>query len=165
MMIDTLQMQQRFPQPPKSVTTTWSAIGVAAALDIQPAADPATFDSAADVIQWANRTGADSARSTAFGYKGRKLLVVFRSRTWGRYSSEPFVFAERSGKWVCLLCAATCYFHMEASVECDSLVIWRLKGPGDKAKTEFLRYSLTELDAGPALPTTPSGKAAVLPAR
>ncbi|MGA2616304.1 MAG: hypothetical protein ABSF26_01765 [Thermoguttaceae bacterium] len=167
MMFDALQMQQRFPYLPNSPTITGpvSFVGPTAIGDIQPAGDPAMFDSAADVIQWANRTSADSARITELSYKGRKLLVVFRSHTLGRYSSEPFVFAEQSGKWVRLLHAATCFFHTEASIDGNWLVLWRLKEPGDKAKTEFLKYNLLELDAALAPPRSTGGRAAAPPPR
>ena len=109
---------------------------------------PKFFKSAAEMHQWAMSTwgGAGSAKLT---YKKQKLVVYFRSYTSGVPTSEPFVFAEKNGEWKRVLTAMCCGCEMEATIEGDSLILWRVDWPNKKkTKTEYLRFNLKNLDAG-----------------
>jgi len=84
---------------------------------------------------------------TELTYKKQKLVVYFRCYTSGVETSEPYVFVKRDGRWIRVLSAMVCRFAMEATIEGDSLVLWRLEPHGGKVeKTEFLRFNLTNLD-------------------
>jgi hypothetical protein len=58
------------------------------------------------------------------------------------------VFVEKDGRWIQVLRAMMCSFDMEATIERDALILWRLEWPKNKMqKTEFLRFNLANLDA------------------
>ena len=83
-----------------------------------------------------------------FIYGGRSILVVIRRHTSGVPTSEPFVLVQRDGDWHCLFHAATSRFAMEATIEGDRLVLWRVEWPDGKLhRTEFMSYDLRTLDA------------------
>ena len=86
---------------------------------------------------------------TELTYKKQKLVVYFRSYTSGVATSEPYVFVEKEGRWVRVLTGMMCRCEMEATIEGDALVLWRLDWPNKKKeKTEYLRFNLKTLDAG-----------------
>ena len=86
---------------------------------------------------------------TELTYKKQKLVVYFRCYTSGVTTSEPYVFVEKDGRWVRVLTTMMCRFGMEATIEGDALVLWRLEWPkGKKEKTEYLRFDLKTLNAG-----------------
>ncbi len=96
--------------------------------------------------KWANSTFGGAIKQ-ALTYKERKLVVYFRCYTSGVPTSEPVVFVEKGGRWIQVLSAMACPFEMEASIELDELVLWRLEWPkGKRTKTEFLRFRLVNLD-------------------
>jgi hypothetical protein len=108
---------------------------------------PHAFESAAAMHKWATSTWG-GAKTQEFTYKERKLVVYFRCYTSGVATSEPVVFVEKNGRWIHVLSAMMCSFEMEASIERDALVLWRLEWPkGKRKKTEFLRFTLANLDA------------------
>jgi hypothetical protein len=83
-----------------------------------------------------------------FRYRGRNLLVVFKCHTSGVATSEPFVFVQTTDGWHCLYHHATERFEMDATVEGDRLLLWRMEWPGDKLqRTEYWSYDLRHLDA------------------
>jgi len=109
---------------------------------------PTTFATAADMHKWAMSTWGGAGK-TELTYKKHKLVVYFRSYTSGIATSEPFVFVERGGRWVRVLTAMMCRCEMEATIEGDALVLWRLDWPNKKKeKTEYLRFNLKELSSG-----------------
>lgn len=108
---------------------------------------PKAFESAAAMHKWAGSTLGGSKKQE-FTYKERKLVVYFRCYTSGLPTSEPVAFVEKNGRWIQVLSAMVCRFEMEASIESDALVLWRLEWPnGERKKTEFLRFNLANLDA------------------
>jgi hypothetical protein len=109
---------------------------------------PKLFNSGAELEKWANSTCCGYEK-TVLWYKKHELVIYFRIYTSGVISYEPFVFVEKNGRWMRVLTAMDCGFLMEATIEGDTLVIWRLDWPeGKKKKTEFLRFDLRNLDAG-----------------
>ena len=109
---------------------------------------PKVFESAADLHKWAMSTWG-GAGMTELTYKRQKLVVYFRSYTSGIATSEPYVFVEKDGRWVRVLTGMMCRCGMEATIEGDALVLWRLDWPNKKKeKTEYLRFNLKTLDAG-----------------
>lgn len=108
---------------------------------------PYVFESPAAMNQWATSTWG-GAKTQEFNYRKQRLVVYFRSHTSGLPTSQPVVFVEKNGRWIQVLSAMMCRFEMEATMEGDSLILWRLEWPdGKRKKTEFLRFSLTNLDA------------------
>jgi hypothetical protein len=108
---------------------------------------PHAFESAAAMDKWATSTFG-GAKTQEFTHKERKLVVYFRCYTSGVPTSEPVVFVEKAGRWIQVLSAMSCPFEMEASIERDALVLWRLESQkGKRKKTEFLRFTLANLDA------------------
>lgn len=106
------------------------------------------FESGAELHKWAMSTWG-GAGMTQLTYKKQRLVVYFRSYTSGEATSEPYVFVERGGRWERVLTAAVCRCEMEATIEGDALVLWRLDWPNKKKeKTEYLRFNLKTLDAG-----------------
>jgi hypothetical protein len=109
---------------------------------------PKVFESAAEMHKWAMSTFG-GAGVTELTYKKQKLVVYFRCYTSGVATSEPYVFVEKDGRWVRVLTAMMCRCEMEATIEGDALVLWRLDWPkGKKEKTEYLKFDLRNLDAG-----------------
>ncbi len=108
---------------------------------------PQAFESAAAMHKWAGST-LGGAKKQEFTYKERQLVVYFRCYTSGLPTSEPVAFVEKNGRWIQVLSAMMCRFEMEATVEGDALVLWRLEWPnGERKKTYFLRFNLANLDA------------------
>jgi hypothetical protein len=108
---------------------------------------PQAFESASAMAEWATSTWG-GAKIQELTYKERKLVVYFRCYTSGVPTSEPVVFVEKNGRWIQVLRAMMGSFEMEATIEGDALVLWRLEWPeGTKKKTEFLRFNLENLDA------------------
>lgn len=89
------------------------------------------------------------ATQKGFTYRGRSLLVVIRCHTSGVATSEPFVLVQdKKDGWRCLFHAATSRFDMEATIDGDHLVLWRLDWTaGKKQRTEFIKYDLSTLEA------------------
>ncbi len=108
--------------------------------------DPTVFDSTAAMKKWADSAwGGYGMRELT--YHNQKLVIYFRSHTSGIVTSEPFVFVERAGRWIRVLTAMTCSFEMDATIEGDALVLWRLSRDKKKEKTEYLRFNLANLNA------------------
>jgi hypothetical protein len=163
MQFDRIEMEKRFNlrgMPRSLDMTEGTMIITASAFGFVPSGevhdDPKSFESTAAAIDWARKTSAVASPRAELSYKGRKVLVIFRSQMLGGYSSEPFVFVERSGRLVRLVHVEACFFHMEASIRDNWLVLWRMKKPGDKEKTEFLKYNLDALDVAPTSPAAAS---------
>lgn len=109
---------------------------------------PRVFESGAELHKWAMSSWGGAAM-TSLTYKKQRLVVYFRSYTSGVATSEPYVFVERGGRFERVLTAAVCQCEMEATIEGDALVLWRLDWPNKKKeKTEYLRFNLKTLDAG-----------------
>ena len=74
--------------------------------------------------------------------------MVIRCHTSGVATSEPFILVQTESGWRCLFHAATVAFEMEATIEGDRLVLWRLEWPdGKRQRSEFMSYDLRTLDA------------------
>lgn len=99
------------------------------------------------MTQWAYSTWG-GASTTELTYRGRKLVVYFRSFTSGLPTSQPVVFVEEEGRWIQVLNAMMCRFTMAATIEDNELILWRLEwSEGKKTQTEYLRFNLSILHA------------------
>jgi hypothetical protein len=108
---------------------------------------PHAFETTAAMEKWATSTFGGASK-TELTYQKQNLVVYFRCYTSGVPTSEPVVFVEKEGRWIQVLSAMTCRFEMEATIEQDVLILWRLDWPkGKRQKTEFLKFNLTNLDA------------------
>ncbi len=109
---------------------------------------PRVFESITELHKWAGSTWGGAYR-TELTYGKQKLVVIFRCYTSGVATSEPYVFVEKDGRWVRVLTAMMCHCEMAATIEGDSLVLWRLDWPKGKIeKTEYLRFNLKNLNGG-----------------
>ena len=102
----------------------------------------------ADLYREAFTPSFGGAMQKSFSYRGRDLLVVFKSYTSGNATSEPFVFVQTVNGWHCIYHHATVWTLMDATVEGDRLILWRSAWPGDESRrTAFWSYDLKRLDA------------------
>ena len=112
----------------------------------QPDAAPRSFKSTAALKQGATTSTWGGGTFNELTHNGKKLLVVFLCHTSGEPTSQPFIFVERSGRWVRLLMGAVAQTEMEATIEADALVLWSLTWPdGQRTRAEVLRYELGAL--------------------
>jgi hypothetical protein len=109
---------------------------------------PSVFAVRADMAKWATSTWG-GAIVKELTYKKQKLVVIFRSYTSGVPTSEPYLYVEKDGHWVRVLTAMMCRDQMEATIEGDNLILWRLKWSKENQvkKIEYLRFDLKNLDA------------------
>ena len=105
-------------------------------------------DANAELCREAFSPSWGGATQKGFTYHGRRLFVVIRCHTSGVTTSEPFILVQTESGWRCLFHATTVRFEMEASIEGDRLVLWRLEWPdGKRQRSEFMSYDLRTLDA------------------
>lgn len=104
-------------------------------------------DAKADLCREAFSPSPGGETQKGFIYRGRSLLVVIRCHTSGVATSEPFILVQTERGWRCLFHAATVRFGMEATIEGDRLVLWRLEWlDGKPQRSEFMSYDLRTLD-------------------
>jgi hypothetical protein len=114
---------------------------------------PSSFRTTAEMEAWAMSAWGGTTK-TELTYDRRKVVIYFRSHTSGISTSEPHIFMQRDGRWMRILTTITCTFDMEATLEGDALVLWRLEGAETlegqnkrREKTEYLRLNLKALGA------------------
>lgn len=117
------------------------------------------FASLDELTHWAAQSLGGASTSPMLAYRGRELVVAFRVHTSGVATSEPFVFLEEAGAWHCILHAATVDAEMEASIQRDTLILWRLDGlDGSMQRREVLRLSLIDLEPASLSASAPASR-------